>query len=117
MGTDMDGEGMSKATSCSPPLHVSNCPAGPGAASHQQHHDPLPESASTQNMQGGSHGGALDASNGVGAKALPFEFRALEVCLDSACRCLESEVRALVSLCYLISSVHLIISVDLITKA
>jgi hypothetical protein len=25
-------------------------------------------------------------------KVLPFEFRALEVCLESACRCLEAEV-------------------------
>ena len=29
---------------------------------------------------------------GVGPKILPFEFKALEVCLESACRCLESEV-------------------------
>jgi magnesium transporter len=27
------------------------------------------------------------------AKVLPFEFRALEVCLESACRSLEEEVR------------------------
>ena len=27
-----------------------------------------------------------------GPKALPFEFRALEACLESACSCLESEV-------------------------
>jgi len=27
-------------------------------------------------------------------KVLPFEFRALEVCLESACRSLEEEVRA-----------------------
>lgn len=28
----------------------------------------------------------------AGPKLLPFEFRALEACLESACRCLESEV-------------------------
>lgn len=30
-----------------------------------------------------------------GPKLLPFEFRALEACLESACRCLESEVSCL----------------------
>jgi magnesium transporter len=29
---------------------------------------------------------------GAGPKVLPFEFKALEACLESACRCLESEV-------------------------
>ena len=28
----------------------------------------------------------------AGPKVLPFEFRAIEACLESACRCLESEV-------------------------
>ncbi|KAL0922800.1 hypothetical protein M5K25_006820 [Dendrobium thyrsiflorum] len=37
----------------------------------------------------------LDAYNNGGTKALPFEFRALEVCLESACRLLESETLTL----------------------
>lgn len=32
------------------------------------------------------------SSAGGGPKLLPFEFKALEICLESACRCLESEV-------------------------
>ncbi|KAK1367101.1 Magnesium transporter [Heracleum sosnowskyi] len=32
---------------------------------------------------------------GGGPKLLPFEFKALEVCLESACRCLESETQTL----------------------
>lgn len=28
----------------------------------------------------------------AGPKVLPFEFKALEACLESSCRCLESEV-------------------------
>lgn len=36
----------------------------------------------------------------AGPKALPFEFRALEVCLESACRCLESEVCSLSIICF-----------------
>lgn len=43
----------------------------------------------------GSPGNPLDASNDEGTKMLPFEFRALEVCLESACRCLESETLTL----------------------
>ncbi|KAK6925702.1 LOW QUALITY PROTEIN: hypothetical protein RJ641_007421 [Dillenia turbinata] len=31
----------------------------------------------------------------TGPKVLPFEFRALEACLDSTCRCLESETQSL----------------------
>lgn len=33
-----------------------------------------------------------DMSKALGSKSLPFEFRVLEVCLESACRCLETEV-------------------------
>ncbi|MQL79391.1 hypothetical protein Taro_011843 [Colocasia esculenta] len=94
-GADMRGEVTPKATLSPPSLHVSNGSSGPGTAANQQHHDPLPESTFSHNMQGGSPGTILDASKGGGTKALPFEFRALEVCLDSACRCLESETLAL----------------------
>ena len=34
----------------------------------------------------------LSAAKDGNTKVLPFEFRALEVCLESACRCLEEEV-------------------------
>ncbi|KAG0453469.1 hypothetical protein HPP92_024773 [Vanilla planifolia] len=37
----------------------------------------------------------LDAYSNCGAKVLPFEFRSLEVCLESACRLLESEALTL----------------------
>ncbi|XP_068658738.1 magnesium transporter MRS2-F-like [Aristolochia californica] len=43
-------------------------------------------------------GGAMPIpalSREVGTKILPFEFRVLEVCLESACRCLESETTTL----------------------
>uniref|UniRef100_A0A1D1XTU8 Magnesium transporter n=1 Tax=Anthurium amnicola TaxID=1678845 RepID=A0A1D1XTU8_9ARAE len=93
--TGMDGEAMPKATWGSPSLHVSNGSAGPGAAVHHQHHDPLPEHTSSHNVQGGSPGSTLDGPKGGSTKALPFEFRALEVCLDSACRCLEAETLGL----------------------
>ena len=32
------------------------------------------------------------SGNGNGPKILPFEFRALEACLEAACSCLETEV-------------------------
>lgn len=37
--------------------------------------------------------GAFDKQEGL--KVLPFEFIALEACLEAACSCLENEVRAL----------------------
>ncbi|KAK6937062.1 hypothetical protein RJ641_034092 [Dillenia turbinata] len=37
----------------------------------------------------------VDEPKTTGPKLLPFEFRALEACLDSACRCLESETQTL----------------------
>ncbi|KAJ6852890.1 magnesium transporter MRS2-F-like [Iris pallida] len=46
-------------------------------------------------MHEGSPGTPLNAGKDGGAKVLPFEFRALEVCLESACKCLESETLAL----------------------
>ncbi|KAF8411773.1 hypothetical protein HHK36_004332 [Tetracentron sinense] len=38
---------------------------------------------------------SLDVPKGAGPKVLPFEFKALEVCLEFACRCLESETSTL----------------------
>ncbi|CAA6667665.1 unnamed protein product [Spirodela intermedia] len=46
-------------------------------------------------MQEDGPGATMDAPKGSSVKTLPFEFRALEVCLESACRCLESETLAL----------------------
>nr|XP_010912043.1 magnesium transporter MRS2-F [Elaeis guineensis] len=43
----------------------------------------------------GSPRSPMDACKHGGTKVLPFEFRALEVCLESACRCLESETSTL----------------------
>jgi magnesium transporter len=40
----------------------------------------------------GKDGGVSPPSGGGGGKALPFEFRALEVCLEYACKSLEHEV-------------------------
>ncbi|KAG9444030.1 hypothetical protein H6P81_015370 [Aristolochia fimbriata] len=40
-------------------------------------------------------GASPELSRAVGTKVLPFEFRVLEVCLESACKCLESETTTL----------------------
>ncbi|KAJ6366221.1 hypothetical protein OIU77_002743 [Salix suchowensis] len=45
----------------------------------------------SQEIEG--EGSTINVSVAAGPKALPFEFKALEACLESACRCLESEVR------------------------
>ncbi|XP_020585254.1 magnesium transporter MRS2-F-like [Phalaenopsis equestris] len=49
----------------------------------------------TSQTQSGSPGLALDAYSNGSTKVLPFEFRALEACLESACRLLESETLTL----------------------
>ncbi|CAA7404478.1 unnamed protein product [Spirodela intermedia] len=86
---------MSKDTWCWPPSHVSNGLEEPGVSVHQQHDDRMPEYSSTHEMQDDGPGATMDAPKGSSVKTLPFEFRALEVCLESACRCLESETLAL----------------------
>lgn len=82
----MDGENWMKAIVSSPNQ------SGVGG---QQSGSPKQYLASTTGnveMAEGSPRPPLDlCKNGV-TKVLPFEFRALEVCLESACRCLESEV-------------------------
>ncbi|KAF8018210.1 hypothetical protein BT93_H3185 [Corymbia citriodora subsp. variegata] len=52
-----------------------------------QHRVSSPNSTSRQEVDG-----RTSPASGV-HKTLPFEFRALESCLESACQCLESEVR------------------------
>ncbi|KAL5555084.1 hypothetical protein UlMin_037320 [Ulmus minor] len=47
-------------------------------------------------IEGGSPmSGKLDLPMVVAPKTLPFEFKALEACLESTCRCLESETQTL----------------------
>lgn len=41
----------------------------------------------------GKDNGKQSLENREGLKVLPFEFVALEACLEAACSCLESEVR------------------------
>ncbi|KAK6912712.1 hypothetical protein RJ641_022313 [Dillenia turbinata] len=45
--------------------------------------------------------GKMDEPKTTGPKVLPFEFRALEACLDSACWCLDSETQTLEKEAYL----------------
>ncbi|KAI8028991.1 Magnesium transporter MRS2-F [Camellia lanceoleosa] len=47
------------------------------------------------NTEKGSSNSATGRPEAPAPKLLPFEFRALEVCLESACRCLESETQTL----------------------
>ncbi|KAF8404100.1 hypothetical protein HHK36_008980 [Tetracentron sinense] len=46
-------------------------------------------------MNGSSPKITMDAPLAAGPKLLPFEFKALEACLESACRCLDSETSTL----------------------
>ncbi|KAM0947388.1 putative magnesium transporter MRS2 [Dioscorea sansibarensis] len=87
--SDMDGENRMNAVVSSPNQ------SGVGG---QQSGSPKQYLASTTGnveMAEGRPRPPLDlCKNGV-TKVLPFEFRALEVCLESACRCLESETSTL----------------------
>ncbi|KAG0524276.1 hypothetical protein BDA96_07G196900 [Sorghum bicolor] len=49
----------------------------------------------TEDGEVGKDGGVSPPSGGGGGKALPFEFRALEVCLEYACKSLEHETSML----------------------
>lgn len=46
----------------------------------------------SQEIEGEGANSTINGSVAAGSKALPFEFKALEACLESACRCLETEV-------------------------
>ncbi|KAL5706713.1 Magnesium transporter MRS2-3 [Ranunculus cassubicifolius] len=52
------------------------------------------EDRRVQNEEGGS-GDKMEEKNGDGPKVLPFEFVALEACLEAACSCLEIEATTL----------------------
>ncbi|XP_052195135.1 magnesium transporter MRS2-F-like isoform X3 [Diospyros lotus] len=52
-----------------------------------------PHVMTKQNAENDSPSNMAQTLVPAGSKSLPFEFRALEACLESACRCLESEVR------------------------
>ncbi|KAJ0988479.1 hypothetical protein J5N97_006835 [Dioscorea zingiberensis] len=87
--SDMDGETRMKA--------VASFPNPDGAGRHPSGSPKQYEASTTGHveMAEGSPRPPLDlCKNGV-TKVLPFEFRALEVCLESACRCLESETSRL----------------------
>lgn len=52
-----------------------------------------------EKVEGGEKSGLVSSN---GPKVLPFEFIALESCLEAACSCLENEVSYLIDFCYLI---------------
>ncbi|CAK7354636.1 unnamed protein product [Dovyalis caffra] len=49
----------------------------------------------SREIAGESANSTMDLLVSAGPKVLPFEFKALEACLESACRCLESETETL----------------------
>ncbi|KAK1263943.1 Magnesium transporter MRS2-F [Acorus gramineus] len=88
-GSDVDMEAMAQATWGSPISCAEN-----GCAKTDIEVDQLSNDMDHE-MQEGSPGPTLDLPKPGSTKVLPFEFRALEVCLESACRCLESETLTL----------------------
>ncbi|XP_078164620.1 magnesium transporter MRS2-F-like [Carex rostrata] len=89
--SDLDGEALTKETSTSPGIAV------PGA----RQRDAL-EASEQNNSIPARENSSLPAPPPLALlkvqsmkKVLPFEFRALEVCLESACRCLEAETLTL----------------------
>ncbi|KAK1301197.1 Magnesium transporter MRS2-F [Acorus calamus] len=87
-GSDVDMEAMDQATWGSPLSPAENGCAKTDIEVDQQ-------SIMDHEMQEGSPRPTLDLPKPGSTKVLPFEFRALEVCLESACRCLESETLTL----------------------
>lgn len=65
----------------------------------------------SQDIEGEGANSTINVSVAAGSKALPFEFKALEACLESACRCLETEVHG-----YLLLVSISISSSDLLSK-
>ncbi|CAL9070064.1 unnamed protein product [Musa banksii] len=84
---DLDGEVMGKSTSCWPSFPGQEMRHGSGVS---KEHGSL-----SGDVSQGSPSPELDVTNDGSTKVAPFEFRVLEVCLESACRCLESETLAL----------------------
>ncbi|KAJ8504048.1 hypothetical protein OPV22_004934 [Ensete ventricosum] len=85
----LDGEAIRKSPSCWPSFPSQGMAATHGA-DISKHNGSL-----IGDLPEGSHSPGLDVNGDGSTKVLPFEFRALEVCLESTCRCLESETLAL----------------------
>lgn len=84
---DLDGEPVEKAKSYSPSF-----PGRGMTPDHVVDDVSRQNGSSITNLPVGSPRPGLDVTSDGRVKVVPFEFRALEVCLESACRCLESEV-------------------------
>ena len=80
----MEGESSAVAS----PFAVPNSSKGHELEMTKKSTTVVPEMTSSTSMPN------LAAAKDGNAKVLPFEFRALEVCLESACRSLEEEVCA-----------------------
>ncbi|KAA8531107.1 hypothetical protein F0562_005816 [Nyssa sinensis] len=63
----------------------------PSLNSHRRMSQNFNASSNMPNTEKNSSSSMMEAPVAAGPKLLPFEFRALEACLESACRCLESE--------------------------
>ncbi|PVH37642.1 hypothetical protein PAHAL_5G050100 [Panicum hallii] len=83
--TDMEGESSAVAS----PFPVPNSSKGHELEMTKKSTTVVPEMTSSTSMPD------LAAAKDGNAKVLPFEFRALEVCLESACRSLEEETSTL----------------------
>jgi len=83
--TDMEGELSAVAS----PFPVPNSSKGHELEMTKKSTTVVPEMTSSTSMPN------LAAAKDGNAKVLPFEFRALEVCLESACRSLEEETSTL----------------------
>lgn len=77
---------MGKASPYSPSLPANGVASRHGVDASKQNGSPV------SGLPEGSPELGLDVPVDGRINVVPFEFRALEVCLESACRCLESEV-------------------------
>ncbi|PIA47395.1 hypothetical protein AQUCO_01400218v1 [Aquilegia coerulea] len=87
-GSHTDLEGMGNATAMFPMVPASN-------ETSEENHSPLKNINTTNEMNDNSPRDRLDAIKAGGPHVLPFEFKALEVCLESSCRRLETETSTL----------------------
>ncbi|RRT66812.1 hypothetical protein B296_00033877 [Ensete ventricosum] len=85
---DLDGEVLGKSTSCWPSFPGQAMRHGSGIS--KEHGSGISKDIDVP--EGSPSPEKLDVTNDGSTKVAPFEFRVLEVCLESACRCLESEV-------------------------
>ncbi|XP_010242771.1 PREDICTED: magnesium transporter MRS2-F-like [Nelumbo nucifera] len=94
--SDTDLEVAATASSDTPLFHVHSVLIKPSSQNiSEQLHDSLGISVPHSEMKDSSPKSTTDAPVGAGTKVLPFEFIALEACLESACRCLDSETSTL----------------------